>query len=87
MIPIAIASASRQVQLDLLNGRKCTSYPPARVLVDCLHQTLLCIPYSTFILQSRGIRERALASIFLKFTRELYSVRTQRQLIYVDRLT
>lgn len=35
MIPTAMASASRQVQLDLLSGRKCTSYPPTRILVDC----------------------------------------------------
>jgi hypothetical protein len=33
--PTALASTGRQAQLDLLSGRKCTSYPPTRVLVDC----------------------------------------------------
>jgi hypothetical protein len=35
VIPTAMASTRRQAQLDLLSGRKCTSYPPTRVLVDC----------------------------------------------------
>lgn len=35
VIPTAMASTNRQAQLDLLSGRKCTSYPPTRVLVDC----------------------------------------------------
>jgi len=28
VIPAAMASTSRQAQLDHLSGRKCTSYPP-----------------------------------------------------------
>jgi hypothetical protein len=35
VIPTAMASTSRQAQLVLLSGRKCTSYPLTRDLVDC----------------------------------------------------